>query len=432
MDSRRLVLTRPTPRSVAPRRPQQAHKAEVVSVEPIQQVADVPVVVQTAQPQFSKLTPVYKPSPVNTVADISRPRVKGIEFIKATSKLETPKPLQQKIETVLPRDITPLAELKEPSVGHNLEFYDRNVDSLDFDLLEEGDYYDKADVGIGLGVEAELIGYQPINFVEQYFERTTKKPKTVHHHKKLLPIVKQNMKKVNRKHVYRAGALTALVGVVAFGGYLVTDSFFVNQEAKAVINQSVAVATTPVLTETTGNAATSAQSDTSQTTQNTSPTSSAAGSAASSSIAPDQPKTIKIQKLGINASVVSVGLTSSGAVDTPKNIWNAAWYTGSAKPGNSGAVLIDGHSSATRGALFGNLDRLAAGDQIQIVRGDGTLITYSIAYTTIVNRNNVDMGSLLKPYDGADKGLNIITCTGKWIDSEKTLENRVLIYAKQV
>jgi LPXTG-site transpeptidase (sortase) family protein len=366
------------------------------------------------------------------VADISRPRVKGIEFIKAPSKLEAQKPLQQKIETAALEVSAPVFELKEPSVSHSLEYYDNNVDSLDFDLLEEGDYYDKADVGIALGVEAELVGYQPINFVEQYFERTNKKPKTVHHHKKLLPVVKQSMKKVSRKHVYRAGALTALVGVIAFGGYLVTDSFFVNQEAKAVINQSTAVATTPVLTETTGNAATSAQSDTSQTTQNTSSTSSAAGAAASSSIAPDQPKTIKIQKLGINASVVKVGLTSSGAIDTPTNIWNAAWYTGSAKPGNSGAVLIDGHSSATRGALFGNLDRLAAGDQIQVVRGDGTVITYSVAYTTIVNRNNVDMGSMLKTYDGADKGLNIITCTGKWIDSEKTLENRVLIYAKQI
>jgi LPXTG-site transpeptidase (sortase) family protein len=366
------------------------------------------------------------------VADISRPRVKGIEFIKTSIKPEVLKPVQQTIEMPLSRDIASLVESKEPMVSHTLEFYDQNVDSLDFDLLEEGDYYDKADVGIGLGVEAELVGYQPINFVEQYFERSTKKPKVVRHHKKLLPIVKQNMQKVNRKHVYRAGALTALVGVIAFGGYLVTDSFIVNQEAKAVISQDTSAATTPVLTETTGNAATPAQSDTSQTTQNTSPTSSAAGTAASSSIAPDQPKTIKIQKLGINASVVSVGLTSSGAVDTPKNIWNAAWYTGSAKPGNSGAVLMDGHSSATRGALFGNLDRLAAGDQIQIVRGDGTVLTYSVAYTTIVNRNNVDMGSMLKVYNGADKGLNIITCTGKWIDSEKTLENRVLIYAKQI
>src|SRR3546814_5273495 len=50
----------------------------------------------------------------------------------------------------------------------------------------------------------------------------------------------------------------------------------------------------------------------------------------------DLARTIRIPKLGIDASVVSVGLTPDGAVDTPRNIWEAAWYNGSAKPGALG------------------------------------------------------------------------------------------------
>ncbi len=427
MDSRRLVLTRPTPRSVAPRRQKVVCQSEAVSVEPSVIVSEMPI----AEQKFSKLTPIYKPSPVNTVAEISSPRVKGIEFIKVSNKAEYVKPTFKKPEATILQNDEPLSNPQETLVNRSLEFYDNNLNSIDLDLIESNFYNN--DVAIdSLEAKTEVLDYQPINFVEQYFERSMDKPKITRHHKKLLPVVKQKITKVNRKHVYRAAALSALVGVVAFGGYLVTDSFFVNQEAKAVINQASSVAASPILTETASDAASNQTTATTQTAQTAATGSSSAVSAAGSSVPSDQPKSIMIPKLGINAAVVNVGLTSDGAVDTPKNIWNAAWYNGSAKPGNSGAVLIDGHSSATRGALFGNLDRLAAGDQIKVERGDGTVIYYVVAYTAIVNRNNVDMASMLKPYGSADKGLNIITCTGKWIDSEKTLENRALVYATQI
>jgi LPXTG-site transpeptidase (sortase) family protein len=225
-----------------------------------------------------------------------------------------------------------------------------------------------------------------------------------------------------------------LVGVIAFGGYVVADSFFVNQQAKEVLALEAKPAAAPVIKE--DNAAateTPVAEDTSaqqlaQASQQVSGPSTNGGY----SIAADQPKQLKIPKLGINAAVVSLGLTSGGAVDTPKNIWNAGWYNGSAKPGTDGAVFIDGHSSASRGALFGNLDKLVVGDQIQLERGDGSLITYRVAYTATVDRNAVDMASMMKPYGGAARGLNIITCVGKWIDSEKTLENRALVYAQQI
>jgi len=49
----------------------------------------------------------------------------------------------------------------------------------------------------------------------------------------------------------------------------------------------------------------------------------------------------------------------------------------------------------------------------------------------VVNRNDVDMASMLKPYDPHKNGLNIMSCQGAWIASEGTLENRVLVYAVQ-
>lgn len=144
------------------------------------------------------------------------------------------------------------------------------------------------------------------------------------------------------------------------------------------------------------------------------------------------PRYLRIAKLDINARVETIGVTSSGAMGVPTDMWNAGWYIGSAKPGQGGAVFMDGHSTANRGALFGNLDTLVAGDMLEIQRNDGAVIKYQVAKVSVVNRNDVDMAAMMLPYDLSKNGLNILSCTGQWIESEQTLENRVMVYAVQV
>ena len=427
MDSRRLTLTRPTSRPVAPRRAA-AHVKEAASVindHVTATVADT-TPTQGSQPHFSKLTPIYQPSPVNTVAAISGPRVKGIEFIKTTHKSKKAAPLVSDT----PMNTTLREESTKQLISHRLEELENNLDSVDLDLMG-GVIDEEADLAEVFGAAIKPVEYQQVNYIEQYFERSAEDSVIKHHIKTILPKVAHSIKKVNKKHVRRIGVLSILTGVIAFGGYLVADSFFVNQEAKAILAQDTSTVASPVMNEaTTSSSSTNAAATTSQSAAST-PTP-GNGVAAASTIPGDQPKYLTIKKLGIHAPVANVGLTSAGAVDTPKNIWDAAWYNGSAKPGNDGATLIDGHSSATRGALFGNLDRLAAGDQIQVTRGDGAVITYSVAYVAVVDRNHVDMASMLKPYGSAAKGLNIITCEGQWVNSEETLQNRVLVYAQQI
>ncbi len=426
MDSRRLVLTRPTPRPVAARRPSPAVTKQPVSV--MNDHVAVPVVTATpeelSRPQFSKLTPIYKSSPVTTAAKISGSRVKGIDFIQPSATTKN----QYKVQPVVVP--TPEPSTEQSIVSHNLEYLENNLDTVDLDMMNGSVIDEEADLSEVFGAAITTVEYQPVNFIEQYFQRSGNEPAIKHHIKTFIPKVALSIKKVNRKHVHRIGVLSILTGVIAFGGYVLADSLIVNQQAKAILGADTSQ-TAPVLTETP--ASTSAAADTSQTTVGSSEQPVVAGGNHAAYVVPaDEPKYISIQKLGIHAPVLNVGLTKAGAVDTPSNIWDAAWYNGSAKPGTSGATLIDGHSSASHGALFGHLDQLNTGDQIQITRGDGSIITYQVAYKAIVNRNNVDMASMMKPYGNATSGLNIITCTGQWINSEKTLENRVLIYAQQI
>lgn len=428
MDNRRLVLSRPTPRPVAARRSSPAATKQPVSVmnDHVASPAVTASPAELAKPQFSKLTPIYKSSPVNPASKINSPRVKGMDFIQpiaSKKQKQSTQPIQQLAE--------PIAN-DQSVVSHSLEYLENNLDTVDLDLMG-GVIDEEADLSEVFGAAIKPINYQPVNFIEQYFQRSGNEPVLKHHIKTLIPKVAHSIKKVNRKHVRRFGVLSILTGVIAFGGYVLADSLIVNQEAKAVLAKDVSsVTVAPVLTEPSPSA--SSSSNTSQTTVASSeqPRPTSTSHAAAYTVPADQPKYIAIQKLGIHAPVVNVGLTKAGAVDTPSNIWDAAWYNGSAKPGNSGATLIDGHSSASHGALFGHLDQLNAGDIIQIQRGDGSIITYKVAYKAIVNRNNVDMASMMKPYGDAKSGLNIITCTGQWINSEETLVNRVLIYAQQI
>ena len=147
----------------------------------------------------------------------------------------------------------------------------------------------------------------------------------------------------------------------------------------------------------------------------------------------DEPRILKIDALGINARVRSMGVNSIGAVQAPVNIYDSGWYSGSSKPGTYGATFIDGHASgATRQGLFAYLDTLKVGNVVSIEKGDGEVLNYKVVHVETVSKDAVDMNKVLHTYGGASEGLNLMTCTGTWIASEKTYDNRVVVYTERV
>lgn len=148
-------------------------------------------------------------------------------------------------------------------------------------------------------------------------------------------------------------------------------------------------------------------------------------------VAPDLARYIKIPKISVYARVTQVGLDSSGAIGTPSNTSDTSWYTGSAKPGQAGATLIDGHVlSMTYHGVFHDLKNLIPGDSIQIIRGDGAILNYSVVTTRYYSDSNVDMAAALSPITPGKSGLNLITCAGKEIPGTITFSQRVVVFAE--
>ena len=150
-------------------------------------------------------------------------------------------------------------------------------------------------------------------------------------------------------------------------------------------------------------------------------------------VAADLPRVITIEKLGVKARVLQMNVNSDGSMQSPINIFDAGWYTGSVKPGQPGASIIVGHASGTTlGGVFNKLESLNAGDTISVERGDGKILRYQVVKKQTVKLSDVDMNSFIRPADGVSEGLNLMTCAGEWIKNSQTRNSRVMIFTKRI
>ena len=150
-------------------------------------------------------------------------------------------------------------------------------------------------------------------------------------------------------------------------------------------------------------------------------------------VEPSHPRAIYIEKLGVRARVLPMGLNPDQSIQAPINIFDAGWYTESAVPSRAGAVVIDAHASGpTREGLFAYLDTLTKGDAIEVETGDGTRYTYRVVATETVKLEDVDMKKLMLPYGTATHGANFITCAGDWLEGSETFNERAVVYTELV
>lgn len=149
-------------------------------------------------------------------------------------------------------------------------------------------------------------------------------------------------------------------------------------------------------------------------------------------VAADHPRFLNIPKLSVHARVLSVGLTKDGSINSPGNIYDTAWYSGSALPGGPGATLIDGHISSwtSRGVFYG-LNKLVPGDQIQLQRGDGQAFNYRVITVKTYAADAVDMNAALSPITPGKPGLNLISCSGDVLAGTNDFNQRIVVFAEQ-
>ena len=150
-------------------------------------------------------------------------------------------------------------------------------------------------------------------------------------------------------------------------------------------------------------------------------------------VSPLLPRTLIIPALTLKARVMQVGVNVKNQMQAPENIFDAAWYKGSARPGEPGAVVIDGYQSGpTKDGVFINIGKLKVSDILEVERGDGQVFKYSVVEIEYKPFGEVDMNKVMKSIDANSPGLNLITCDGEYQSATRSLENRVVVYARQI
>lgn len=141
------------------------------------------------------------------------------------------------------------------------------------------------------------------------------------------------------------------------------------------------------------------------------------------------PRQIRIPAIGVDASIVSVGLNQQGAIAMPDSVDVGAWYNGSPTPGQLGPAIIAGHVDnyyQGDGAFF-PLRNTQVGDMIYIDRADGTTATFKVADIKQVPQANFPTQEVFGNINYA--GLRVITCGGAFNHQTYEYEDNIVVFA---
>ena len=143
------------------------------------------------------------------------------------------------------------------------------------------------------------------------------------------------------------------------------------------------------------------------------------------------PVALTIPVIGVQTSLIRLGLTAAGALQVPSSTAVAGWYTGSPRPGAIGPAVIAGHiDSHTGPGVFFHLPQLRPGDHVYVRRADGTLAVFRV---TAVRSYAKDRFPTLAVYGPTrDAELRLITCGGAFDPRLGSYLSNTVVYAVQV
>ena len=144
---------------------------------------------------------------------------------------------------------------------------------------------------------------------------------------------------------------------------------------------------------------------------------------------PIVPARLKIPSLGVNAKVESVGIKDDGAMATPSNFDNVAWYSLGAKPGAQGSAVFAGHvnNALLKSGVFERLSQIKNGDYITVEDSAGKALVYKVSS---VEEYQPDAPTDALFATTGPSRLVLITCDGEWVPSARSYDKRLVVIAE--
>lgn len=143
------------------------------------------------------------------------------------------------------------------------------------------------------------------------------------------------------------------------------------------------------------------------------------------------PAELAIPAIGVDAKVLSLGLTREGAMDVPRNGDDVGWFKPGYRPGSAGHAVIAGHvDTKTAAAVFYKLKDLKKGSKIIVRSRDGRQKVFKVIESVAYPYDKAPLEKIFGPSDRPL--LNLITCTGLYSRSKGTHQQRLVVTAELV
>jgi sortase (surface protein transpeptidase) len=140
---------------------------------------------------------------------------------------------------------------------------------------------------------------------------------------------------------------------------------------------------------------------------------------------------VTIPAIGVDSSLVPLGVDAAGVLVPPADFAQAGWFAAGTVPGDVGPAVIAGHVDDYTGpAVFYRLEDLTAGDAVQVTRSDGRTVDFRVTRVAQYPKDAFATTEVYGPTPSPE--LRLITCGGTFDRSRRSYEDNVVVYADLV
>jgi hypothetical protein len=141
------------------------------------------------------------------------------------------------------------------------------------------------------------------------------------------------------------------------------------------------------------------------------------------------PLSVGIPGIGVDSSLVRLGLGSDGSLDVPGDFGVAGWWTGGSAPGDPGAAVVVGHVDSFKGrAVFYRLRELTPGQPIVVRRSDESTVTFVVEALRQYPKDELPIDAIYGPT--SEPTLRLITCGGSFDRALGSYRDNVVVFAR--
>lgn len=141
------------------------------------------------------------------------------------------------------------------------------------------------------------------------------------------------------------------------------------------------------------------------------------------------PVRVQVPTIGVDSSLLDLGLQSDGTLEVPPDGASAGWYTEAPTPGELGPAIIAGHVDWNgKPGVFYDLRNVRPGDEVEVTREDGVIAVFRVSRVEQFPKGAFPTDVVYGDINHA--GLRLITCGGSFDRQARSYQDNIVVFAE--